>query len=108
MDWSHTSTRGSARTSAEAEAIFSAAQVGAVLTDRAHSSAFPLGLVHDDEAPLTGTPTWPDLIVEDDKALLIYPRAVHGGRLFGITVSHANWRATMRTNIALFRSGRYG
>ena len=93
---------------AEAGAVFAAAAVDAVLADRAHGSLLPEALIHDDEAPLLGVPTWPNKTIDDDRTLLVYPRAVEHGQLFGIPVSYANWRATMRTNIALYRSGRYG
>jgi acyl-CoA synthetase (AMP-forming)/AMP-acid ligase II len=93
---------------AEAAAVFTAAEVDAVLTDRAHAPSLPRALVHDDEAPLWGPPVWPNVVVDDDRVLLLYPRAVNDGRLFGIPVSYANWRATMRTNVALYQSGRYG
>ena len=93
---------------AEAGAVFDAAAVAVVLADRAHAPLLADALTHDDEAPLLDVPMWPNKIVEDDRTLLLYPRAVEHGRLFGIPVSYANWRATMRTNIALYRSGRYG
>lgn len=93
---------------AEASAVFSAAPVDAVLADRAHAPLLAGALTHDDEAPLAGAPSWPNKAVADDRTLLLYPRAVEHGQLFAIPVSYANWRATMRTNTALFRSGRYG
>src|SRR5215469_12029947 len=93
---------------AEAAAVFGAAEVDAVLTDRTHAASLPGALVHDDEAPLAGPPVWANVAVDDNRVLLLYPRAVNEGRLFGIPVSYANWRATMRTNIALYQSGRYG
>lgn len=93
---------------AEASAAFAAADVGVVLADRALAPLLADALTHDDEAPLSGAPSWPNKIVDDDRTLLLYPRAVEHGQLFAIPVSYANWRATMRTNIALYRSGRYG
>jgi len=39
---------------------------------------------------------------------MIYPRGVTGGELHGIPLSYHNWAAIMDTNIALYRSGRYG
>ncbi|HEV2551187.1 MAG TPA: fatty acid--CoA ligase family protein [Stellaceae bacterium] len=93
---------------AEAGAVFAAAGVDVVLADRAHAPLLADALIHDDGVPLSGAPTWPNKVVEDDRTLLLYPRAVEHGRLFGIPVSYANWRATMRTNVALYRSGRYG
>jgi acyl-CoA synthetase (AMP-forming)/AMP-acid ligase II len=39
---------------------------------------------------------------------MVYPRTVTDGRLFGVPLSYANWAAIIETNIALYRSGRYG
>jgi acyl-CoA synthetase (AMP-forming)/AMP-acid ligase II len=95
--------------SAEAESVFAAAGVDLVLADRAHHDVLERpSLIHHDDAPLLGPPTWPAATVSPDKVLLLYPRAVNLGQLFAIPVSYANWRATMRTNIGLFQSGHYG
>jgi len=93
---------------AEAAEVFAAAGVEAVLTDSAHGSQLQSALIHDTDAPLEGQATWPEALVDADATLLLYPRAVQGGELFGISLSYGNWRATMRTNIALYRSGHYG
>jgi acyl-CoA synthetase (AMP-forming)/AMP-acid ligase II len=96
-------------TPAEAGEVFKAAGADIVLADRAHGAVLERpALIHDDEAPLIGPPTWPQAVVAPDKMLLLYPRAVEFGQLFAIPVSYANWRATMRANIALYTSGHYG
>lgn len=92
----------------EAKEVFAAAGVDLVLADRAHSAVLERALIHDDDAPLSGRPTWPAATVLPDKVLLLYPRAVNLGQLFAVPVSYANWRATMRTNIGLYESGHYG
>lgn len=95
--------------SAEAKEIFTAAGVDLVLADRAHSAVLEKpSLIHDDDAPLLGPATWPAATVSPDKALLLYPRAVNLGQLFANPVSYANWRATMRTNIGLYKSDHFG
>lgn len=93
---------------AEAEAIFAAAAVDIVITDRAHADQLRrTGLVHDDAQPLDARPR-PLSEYDPDAPYMIYPRSVIGGQLFGIPMSYRNWMATMDTNIALYRSGRYG
>jgi len=94
---------------AEARAIFDAAGVDAVLADQEH--AHSLGgdtLVHDDEAPLVGSPWREEPAVAADLPLVVYPRQVAGGKLFGVTMSYGNWDATMRINCELFQQGWYG
>ena len=94
---------------AEAKEVFTAAGVDIILADRAHNAVLATpSLIHDDDAPLLGEPTWPAATVSPDRILLLYPRAVATGQLFAIPVSYANWRATMRTNIGLYESGHYG
>jgi len=93
---------------AEAEAIFAAAAADIVITDRAHANELRrAALVHDDEHPLDARPRSP-AEYDPDAPYMIYPRSVTGGQLFGITMSYRNWMATIDTNIALYRSGRYG
>jgi acyl-CoA synthetase (AMP-forming)/AMP-acid ligase II len=92
----------------EAGAVFAAAAVDVVLADRERAPLLASARTHDDELPLAAAPIWPNKVVAHDRTLLVYPRSVEHGRLFGIPVSYANWRATMRTNIALYRSNRYG
>lgn len=95
-------------TAAEAEAIFAAAGADIVIADRAHSDQLQRGgLVHDDDQPLDADSSLPAPF-DPDAPYMIYPRSVIGGQLFGIPISHRNWMATMDTNIALYRSGRYG
>jgi acyl-CoA synthetase (AMP-forming)/AMP-acid ligase II len=94
---------------AEAEEIFEAAGVDAVLADRTLGTMLTRQvLIHDDDAPLIGPTAWPQAAVHPDKTLLLYPRAVNSGKLCGIPVSYANWRATMRVNIGLYRGDHYG
>lgn len=94
---------------AEAKEVFTAAGVDVVLVDRAHGALLEIpSLIHDDGAPLEGPATWPGAIVPPEKVMLLYPRAVNLGQLFAIPVSYANWRATMRTNIGLYKSHHYG
>lgn len=93
---------------AEAEAIFSAAAADIVITDRAHADQLQrTGLLHDDDQPLKARPHLP-IVYDPDAPYMIYPRSVTGGQLFSIPMSYRNWMATMDTNIALYRSGRYG
>lgn len=94
---------------AEAKEVFAAAGVDLVVADRAHAMVLETpSLIHDDDTPLSGSPTWPAAKVSPDKTLLLYPRAVNLGQLYAIPVSYANWRATMRTNIDLYESGHFG
>jgi acyl-CoA synthetase (AMP-forming)/AMP-acid ligase II len=93
----------------EARAVFDAAEVDAVLADgpRAESLGGDV-LVHDDESPLDG-PAWSDEVrVEPETPLVLYPRAVSGGRLFGVPTSYRNWQSVMDINRSLFRGGWYG
>jgi acyl-CoA synthetase (AMP-forming)/AMP-acid ligase II len=46
--------------------------------------------------------------VDPDQLLMLYPRAVVGGELYGVPTSYANWNAYMATNQELYRSGGYG
>ena len=39
---------------------------------------------------------------------MVYPRTVTNGAFFGVPLSYRNWAAILDTNIALYRSGRYG
>jgi acyl-CoA synthetase (AMP-forming)/AMP-acid ligase II len=93
----------------EASAIFAAAGARTVVADPQRAALLPGGaLVHSDDAPLGAAGGWLGILVEDDAELLLYPRAVTDGALFAIPLSYSNWRAIMRTNVALFQSGRYG
>jgi acyl-CoA synthetase (AMP-forming)/AMP-acid ligase II len=94
---------------AEAEAIFAAAAVDVVVADREHAARLQRTvIVHDDEQRVGTSARAPAVDYDADAPHMIYPRSVSGGRLFGITLSYGNWAATMDTNIALYRSGRYG
>lgn len=94
---------------AEAQAIFDAAGVAAVLADgtRGPRLTGPT-LMHEEGEPLTDPRPLGPLEVEDDALLHLYPRTASGGVLFGVPISYRNWEATLRINEALFRSGRYG
>jgi acyl-CoA synthetase (AMP-forming)/AMP-acid ligase II len=94
---------------AEANSVFRAADVHVVLADRDHGADVSTRtLIHDDATPLLGPAMSTETAVAPEHTLLLYPRAVQGTTLFSIPVSYANWRATMRINIALYRSGRFG
>lgn len=94
---------------AEAQSIFDAAGVELVLTDAEHAGMLTGDtLVHDDAAPLTGSPWTTELTIEAETPLIIYPRSVAGGELFNVTTSYGNWDAIMRTNCELYRQGWYG
>ncbi|MEU8633059.1 AMP-binding protein [Amycolatopsis sp. NPDC048633] len=105
---------------AEARAIFAAGGAKAVLTDGHHDDVAEdaegwtktaLGaatLVHHDASP-ESAPRWRDRVtVHPGHPLVVYPRAVRGGELFGIPTSYANWRAIIDVNVDLYRSGHYG
>lgn len=92
----------------EAQAMFDAARVQAVLTDAEHAPGLSGTLVHDDEAPLADKPWTAEPRLAPDTPLVVYPRQVAGGELFGITTSYANWQAIMSINCQLYRDGWYG
>lgn len=96
-------------TGVEAAAIFAAAGVDAVVADEEHAAR--LGgtcLVHDDRSRLAGTPRAPLADIPPERSIVLYPRAVKNGELSAIPISYANWAAIIETNVALYRSGRYG
>jgi acyl-CoA synthetase (AMP-forming)/AMP-acid ligase II len=93
----------------EAQSVFRAAKVDTVLADREHAALIGSdAIVHDDSEPLAGPPRDPVADVDPERSLMIYPRGVTGGELHGIPLSYRNWAAIMDTNVALYRSGRYG
>jgi len=93
----------------EAQAVFRAANVGIMLADHEHAALLgPDAVVHDDCEPLAGPPLDPAADVDPERCLMIYPRGVTRGELNGIPLSYRNWAAIMDTNVALYRSGRYG
>jgi acyl-CoA synthetase (AMP-forming)/AMP-acid ligase II len=94
---------------AEAAAVFQAAGVKAVLVDAEHQglSELPL-LIHDDHQALHARVTAPSEMTDANAPFMVYPRSVVAGKLFGVTLSYGNWDATLKTNMVLYRSGRYG
>jgi acyl-CoA synthetase (AMP-forming)/AMP-acid ligase II len=92
----------------EANAVFEKGNVDAILTDRDYAHPTKPVFAHTDASPIEGAPTFPDLTVDPDKVLIVYPRAVQDDRLFAVSISYGNWDAIMQTNIDLYRSGRYG
>lgn len=94
---------------AEARSVFDAAGVRLVLADEEHAAAIGGdALVHDDDTVHDGSPWTEQLTVDDGTPLVVYPRSVSGGELFGVTTSYGNWDAIMRTNIDLFTGPWYG
>ena len=63
---------------------------------------------HTDSSTVRGKALFPDLEVDPGKTFVVYPRAVEEEKLFAISISYGNWDAIMRTNIDLYRGGRYG
>jgi len=93
---------------AEAQAMFDACPVDAVLADREHAPGLTDPIIHDDTNVLAGS-AWTDTPeVEPDSTYMYYPRQVASGQLIAVTVSYGNWLATMRINSELFQSGAYG
>jgi acyl-CoA synthetase (AMP-forming)/AMP-acid ligase II len=106
---------------AEARAIYEAGGARVVVTDDDHNDvpatdprvprSSPLSdatLVHTVDRPLEGPRRRADTWVEASTPLVVYPRAVRGGELFGIPTSYANWRSIIRINRELYESGGYG
>jgi acyl-CoA synthetase (AMP-forming)/AMP-acid ligase II len=93
----------------EARAVFDAAGVELVLSDRRHAEE--LGgevLVHDARGTSDNTGPFRPVPYDPDRVHLLYPRMAAGGNLFAVPVSFANWDATMQVNENLYRSGAYG
>ena len=94
---------------AEAQAVFDAAGVDAVLASAALAPRLAGDpLVHDDDAPLADPRALEPVPEDPDATLHLYPRMASGGELFGVPIAYRNWEANLRVNEALFRSGRYG
>ena len=94
---------------AEASATFAASGAALVLADHAHAETLgDRAIVHENDEPLAGAPSWPGFAVHPNKPFNLYPRAVSNGKLFAIPFSYGNWDAIMRTNIDLYRCGRFG
>lgn len=92
----------------EARAIFDAGRVDAVLADADHAGQLPGAWTHEVDEPLRASPFLDSVEVPEDRPLIVYPRAVTAGELFGVPTSYANWRAIMRINQDLYRRGGYG
>ena len=93
----------------EAQSIFDTAAVELVITDEEHADK--LGgdtLTHGDQTTHDGAPWNEELTVDPSFPLLVYPRSVSAGKLFGVTTSYGNWDAVMRINVELYRDGWYG
>lgn len=97
-----------AATGNEAKRIIEAGGAEVVLADAEHARELPGALVHDAEQPLHGDPFLETVEVPEDWPLIIYPRAVTAGKLFGVPTSYRNWRAVMQVNQDLYRTGGYG
>jgi fatty-acyl-CoA synthase len=92
---------------AEAQAVFEAAGVQAVLADGAHQG-LPGTLLHDEEAPLAARGALPETRVPPERTALLYPRMAAATELLAVPLSYANWAACIRTNVSLYRTGVYG
>jgi acyl-CoA synthetase (AMP-forming)/AMP-acid ligase II len=94
---------------AEARSIFDAADVALVIADDEHAAT--LGgdtLAHDDHTSHPGTPWNDELSLDPEHPLVIYPRSVSSGELFGVTTSYGNWAAIMQINSELYAGLWYG
>jgi len=92
---------------AEAQAVFAAAGVEAVLVDGAHQELTG-ALLHDEEEPLAAPGSLRAMPVPPDRTALLYPRMAAAGGLLAVPISYANWEANIRLNTRLYRSGAYG
>jgi acyl-CoA synthetase (AMP-forming)/AMP-acid ligase II len=90
----------------EAEAVFAAARVDAVLTDPAH--ALPNALVHSDDEPLVSAMPFEPPAIPGDRVLHLFPRSVEQGELRGVPITYGNWEARLQASAAIFRRGGYG
>jgi acyl-CoA synthetase (AMP-forming)/AMP-acid ligase II len=88
----------------EARAVFEAARVEAVLTDR----ALPDALVHTDDEPLASAVPFEPPQIPDDRVLHWFPRSVEQGELRGVPITYGNWEARLRASEAIFARGGYG
>jgi acyl-CoA synthetase (AMP-forming)/AMP-acid ligase II len=93
----------------EATAVFAAAGVDAVITDRSRATGLGIDVVvHDDEHPAgDGARGFDPVEVAPDTVLHLFPRSVEAGELRGVPVSYGNWEARLRANEALYRRGGY-
>jgi acyl-CoA synthetase (AMP-forming)/AMP-acid ligase II len=92
---------------AEAQAVFAAAEVEAVLVDGAHQQLAG-ALLHDEEESLAAPGSLEAMPVPPDRTALLYPRMAAAGGLLAVPISYANWAANIRLNTSLYRSGAYG
>jgi fatty-acyl-CoA synthase len=93
----------------ETAAVFAAAGVDAVLTDREHfATRVHHLLLHDDAEPLSAPGSLDPVTVSPETTLMLYPRMASRGELMAVPISYANWAAAMEVNMALYRSGAYG
>jgi fatty-acyl-CoA synthase len=90
----------------EAAAVFAAAGVDTVLTDKEHYATHHL--LHDDDEPLSAPGSFEPVTISPEATLLLYPRMASRGELMAVPISYANWAAAMEVNMALYRSGAYG
>ena len=94
---------------AEAQAVFAAARVEAILTDAEHQTgAGTQALVHDDDAPLAASGAFEGVEESPERTHLLYPRMAVQGELMAVPISYSNWAAAMAVNVSLYRSGVYG
>jgi fatty-acyl-CoA synthase len=95
--------------SIEAKAVFEAAGVDTVLTDKAHHAELSRSaLLHDDDEPLSAPGALEPVTVSPEATLVLYPRMVAQGELMAVPLSYANWAAAMDVNMTLYRTGAYG
>jgi acyl-CoA synthetase (AMP-forming)/AMP-acid ligase II len=93
---------------AEAGATFRAGGADLVLADREHAAMLDgITTVHDRDEPFLGEPIGPQ-DVSGTHTLSLYPRSVANAELFAIPFSYGNWDAILRTNVDLYRDGRFG
>ena len=92
---------------AEAQAVFAAAEVKAILVDGAHQQLAG-ALLHDNDESLAASGGLEATAVPPNRTALLYPRMAGAGGLLAVPISYANWAAGIRLNAWLFRSGAYG
>jgi acyl-CoA synthetase (AMP-forming)/AMP-acid ligase II len=79
----------------ETAAVFAAAGVDAVLTDREHfATRVHHLLLHDDAEPLSAPGSLDPVTVSPETTLMLYPRMASRGELMAVPISYANWAAT--------------
>lgn len=94
---------------AEADAIWEAAGVAAIVTDAERANHLSRdAVVHDDYSSPAAAPMPPIGNVDPERVCILYPRAMQDNGLLAVPISYANWEATMTVNIALYEHGGYG